>query len=218
VVRFLKQLVLGLTLALLAPVVALAQTCAPPSAFQTTIPAGVINDYYQGSGQPTLNPGATAITLGTRDTRGATTTLAVGDLLMIIQIQDGSYNTANNSTYGNGSGSGNGSTSLGSVGRYEWVRITGGTFPNITFTPALTNQYFDSDATASANQRRYQVVRVPQYTSGTAAGVFAPPWNGRTGGVVAMDVRGALTLGNGPVDGGVFNRAIFVAEKAFGAG
>ena len=105
-VRFLKQLVLGLTVALLAPVVALAQTCAPPSAFQTSIPAGVINDYYQGSGQPTLNPGATAITLGTRDTRGATTTLAVGDLLMIIQIQDGSYNTANNSTYGNGSGSG----------------------------------------------------------------------------------------------------------------
>lgn len=217
-VRFLKQLVLGLTLALLAPVMALAQTCAPPSAFQTSIPAGVINDYYQGSGQPTLNPGSTAITLGTRDTRGATTTLAVGDLLMIIQIQDGSYNTANNSTYGNGSGSGNGSTSLGSVGRYEWVRITGGTFPNITFTPALTNQYFDSDATASANQRRYQVVRVPQYTSGTAAGVVAPPWNGRTGGVVAMDVRGALTLGSGPVDGGVFNRAVFVGGKGFRGG
>lgn len=196
---------------------AAAQTCAPPSSLGSTIPAGVINDYYPGSGQATVNAGATTLALGTRDARGAGATLAVGDLLMVVQMQDGSYTQANNSTFGDGTGSGSGATSLGNAGYYEFVRITAVAGSNVTFTPALTRAYADADATASAAQRRYQVVRVPQYASGTAAGVLAPPWNGRTGGAVALDVRDTLTLGGATVEGQT-NRAVFVAGKGFRGG
>lgn len=194
-----------------------AQTCAPPASLLTTIPGGIINDYYAGSGTPNLNPGATAMTLGPRDTRGATTTLAIGDLLMVVQVQDGSIDSSNNSNYGSSTGTGNGSTSVGSAGLYEFVRITSVAGLNITFTPSLQNSYVNANAAAGTSQRRYQVVRVPQYTSGTAAGVVAPPWDGVTGGVVSLDVQGTLTLGSAAVEG-VANRAIWVAGKGFRGG
>lgn len=212
--RFLLLLIAGL-LGAVAP--AAAQTCAPPGSLQTTIPAGVINDYYAGNGTPNVLPGATGLTLGTRDARVTNLGMAIGDLLMIIQVQDGTIISANNSTYGNGSGSGNGSTSVGNAGRYEFVRVTGVAGAAVTFTPALTYGYTYVDAAAGTSQKRYQVVKVPQYTTGTAAGVTAPAWDGAVGGVVAMDVQGALTLGSGTVEGQA-NRAIFVAGKGFRGG
>lgn len=196
---------------------AVAQTCAPPGSLQTTIPAGVINDYYAGNGTPNVLAGATSLTLGTRDVRVANLGLAIGDLLIIMQMQDGAINSSNDSTYGNGSGSGNGSINVGNAGRYEFVRITSVAGLVVGFTPALQNAYSYVDAGAATSQRRYQVVKVPQYTTGTAAGVFAPPWDGAVGGVVALDVRGTLTLGTAAVEG-VANRSIFVAGKGFRGG
>ncbi len=197
---------------------AFAQVCAPPALLLTTLPGGLINDYYAGSGTPNLLPGATSMTLGPRDARGYTTTLVIGDLLMVMQMQDGSINSSNNSTYGNGSGSGNGSTSVGSAGLYEFVRITAVAGLNISFTPALNNTYVNADATAATAQRRYQVVRALQFASvTTTATIFAPPWNGDTGGVVSMDVRDTLTLQGNTIEGQA-NRAIFVAGKGFRGG
>jgi uncharacterized repeat protein (TIGR01451 family) len=216
--RILKLVLMsGMLLSLLLPGLALSQICPPPGSLLSGTASGIINNYYPGSGQASVVPGATAITLGTLDARGAATALAVGDLLMVVQMQDGSINSSNNSTYGNGSGSGNGSTSVGNAGLFEFVRITAVAGLNVTFIPALVNSYNDVNATASTTQRRYQVVRVPQYTSGTAAGVTAPAWNGATGGVVAMDVRDTLTLGSATVEGQA-NRAIFVAGKGFRGG
>ncbi len=193
-----------------------AQVCAPPSLLLNAIPpGGIVNDFYAGSGSPTLNPGTSTLTLGARDPRGYTTTLVIGDLLMVMQMQDGTINTSNSSLYGSGTGSGNGSTTLRSAGLYEFVRITAITGTGgITFTPALTNQYFHQNGTT---KRRYQVVRVLQFSTVTAAGVTTPAWNGNTGGVVAMDVRDTLTLGNATVEG-VANRAIFAAGKGFRGG
>ncbi len=197
---------------------AAAQVCAPPPLLLTTLPGGLINDYYAGSGTPILSPGITSMTLGPRDARGYTTTLVIGDLLMVMQMQDGSINSSNNSTYGNGSGSGSGSTSVGSAGLYEFVRITAVAGLNITFTPALNNTYVNADATAATAQRRYQVVRALQFASvTTTATIFAPPWNGDTGGVVSMDVRDTLTLQGNTIEGQT-NRAIFVAGKGFRGG
>ncbi|MES2941907.1 MAG: hypothetical protein V4772_03445 [Pseudomonadota bacterium] len=196
-------------------VMAAAQVCAPPALLLTTIPpGGIINDFYAGSGTPNLNAGVTSFTLGTRDTRGYTTTLVIGDLLMVMQMQDGTIDSSDNSNYGDGSGVGSGSTSVGNAGLYEFVRITAVAGLNVTVTPPLTNSYRDVDATATTSQRRYQVVRVLQFSSVTAANVSTPAWNGVTGGAVAMDVRDTLTLGSSTIEGQA-NRAIFVAGKGF---
>lgn len=216
---------MALVLLCLVATTALAQVCAPPSLLLTAIPpGGLINDYYDGSAQAALNPGASSLTLGTRDTRGYTTTLVVGDLLMVMQMQDGTINSSNNNTYGDGSGSGNGATSVGNAGLYEFVRITAIAGANVSFTPQLTNRYQYQDATASAPQKRYQVIRTLQFASvTTTATVVAPAWNGKTGGVVAMDVRDTLTLTNQAVPapdnaGGAPQAAIFVAGKGFRGG
>ena len=213
--RVLRSLVVLLWATL--PWLAFAQTCAPPSSLISAQPGTVINDYYAGSGMPNLNPGATSLTLGTRDSRGYTNAMVVGDLLMVMQMQDGNINPSNNANYGAGNGTGAGSTSAGSAGLYEFVRVTAVAGSNITFTPALTNGYVNADATASTSQKRYQVIRVLQFSSVTIAGVVAPAWNGVTGGVVAMDVRDTLTLGGSTVEGQT-NRAIFVAGKGFRGG
>jgi uncharacterized repeat protein (TIGR01451 family) len=193
-----------------------AQVCAPPSLLLTAIPpGGIVNDYYAGDASPTLNPNATTLVLGTRDTRGYTTTMVVGDLLMVMQMQDGTINSSNGSSYGNGSGSGNGSLTIDSAGLYEFVRVTNVAGSNITFTPGLVNQY---KYTTGIPQKRYQVVRVLQFASvATTVAVTTPPWNSSTGGVVAMDVRDTLTLTGQTIEGQT-GRAIFAAGKGFRGG
>ncbi|HEX5694344.1 MAG TPA: hypothetical protein VFY00_06985, partial [Arenimonas sp.] len=75
---------------LLLPSVAVAQAlvCGNPGSNPATSAAGIVNTYYTGS-TGTLAAGATTLALGNRDTRGAATTVAVGDVLMLIQMQDG---------------------------------------------------------------------------------------------------------------------------------
>ena len=136
---------------------------------------------------------------------------------MVMQMQDGSINSSNNSNYGDGSGVCSGSTSVGNAGLYKFVRITAVTDLNVTVTAPLTNLYVNADATASTAQRRYQVVRSLQFSSVTAANVTTPAWNGNTGGVVAMDVRDTLTLGSSIIEGQT-NRAIFAAGKGLRGG
>ena len=127
-------------------------------------------------------------------------------------MQDASLNTANNSSYGNGTGQG--STSVGNSGLHQFVRVTSAAGANVTFTPALQNSYTSADATASTFRKRYQVVRVRQYSTLAAAGITALPWNGSVGGVIAVDVLGALTLNNAPVVTGA-SAAFFAAGLGF---
>jgi uncharacterized repeat protein (TIGR01451 family) len=191
-----------------------AQVCAPPSSLGTGPTAGIVNNYYQSNGN--LSTGATSLVLGTLGP-GATATVAVGDLFVVMQMQDGTFNNSNNSSYGDGSGSGSGSTSVGQAGLHEFVRITAVSGSNVTFTPALTNNYIQAAATATTAQKTYQVVRVQQYSSLTATGLTAPRWNGLTGGVIVVDVQGLLTLGSGTVEGQT-GRAFFLAGKGFRGG
>ena len=149
------------------PLAAVAQVCAPPSLLLTAIPpGGIINDFYAGSGTPSLNAGVSSFTLGARDARGYAATLVVGDLLMVMQMQDGTINSSNNSNYGDGSGVGSGSTSVGNAGLYEFVRITAVAGSNVTVTPPLTNSYVNAAATATTAQKRYQVVKVQKFGLG----------------------------------------------------
>jgi uncharacterized repeat protein (TIGR01451 family) len=163
----------------------------------------VINTYYPGSAP--VNAGSTSVTLGTAT--GATTPISPGDLLLIIQMQDAAINSTNTSSYGDGI-SGSGSTNLNNSGVYEYVNatstvpLTGGT---LTFTAAgpgggLLYTYTAAAATSSQGGRAFQVIRVPKYATATlTSGLTASAWNGSTGGVLALDVSGTLTLNSATV-------------------
>ena len=132
-----------------------AQVCAPPSSLVAGTASGVVNNYYVGNGN--LNIGDTSLVLGANDARVPAVTLAVGDLLLVMQMQDASIVTANNNTYGNNSGSGAGSTSVGRSGLFEFVRVTS-VGASVGFTPALTNSYTQLAATATNAQKIIYII------------------------------------------------------------
>jgi hypothetical protein len=192
--------------ALLAPA-AQAQVCAVPGKDAPGTIGGVINRYHVGNGNRAV--GNTTLTLGAAS--GAAGAVAVGDVLLIIQMQAVTLNTSNDERYGDGVGTNNsrpgssisqanGYTALDNAGAYQFLRVTAAAGNNITFTPALTSAYTQN--AGSTTRRTYQVIRVPQYPSVTIDGanpVTPLPWNGLVGGVVAMDVAGRLTFtGAGP--------------------
>jgi uncharacterized repeat protein (TIGR01451 family) len=168
--------------------------------------SGVVNAYYPPA-TGTVAAGATSITLGVAAAvPAAQTPIAIGDLLLVIQMQGAQINSTNTSSYGDGipGDPASGSTSLGSSGQFEFVTATaavpvaGGT---LTFTGTgagggLLNSYTSAAATATQGIQTYQVIRVPQYTSATFSSTLAAlPWNGAVGGVLAVDVASQLTLG-----------------------
>ncbi|HEX2834088.1 MAG TPA: C25 family cysteine peptidase [Thermoanaerobaculia bacterium] len=174
--------------------------------------AGVINSYWPGSANAAA--GATSITVGAR--RGAAVSITAGDLVLVMQMQDAAIDSNNDDRYGNGLGITGGTTGIGAgytnannVGRYEYVVATntvgaaGGalTFTGVSGGGGLVYAYTNANATATQGQRRFQVVRVPQYTTATLGGtVTAAVWNGTSGGILAFDVAGDLALGSTTVN------------------
>jgi len=107
---------------------------------------------------------------------------AAGDFVMIIQMQGGTIDRTNTTAFG-------GITAMGNAGNYEFNEIHSITGNRLFFRSQLANNYTVAG--------RVQVVRVPEYRAGatvTGGFVTAQPWNGASGGVVAMIVRGTLTL------------------------
>jgi uncharacterized repeat protein (TIGR01451 family) len=163
---------------------------------------GVVNTYYPGTAS--VAAGATSIPIGTA--AGAGSAIAAGNLLLVIQMQDASINVSNNVAYGNGD-TGQGFTALNSAGDYEFVTATsasgGGGSVSIAGSGTgggLVFAYHSSSPTATAGQSTYQVIVVPQYTSATlSSGLVASAWNGTTGGVLALDISGTLTLNSATV-------------------
>jgi len=174
--------------------------------------AGVVNRYF--SGTATANAGTSSLTFA--NGRGAATPIAVGDLLLVMQMQDAAINSGNDERYGDGSGvaagtirSGTGSTNLNASGRFEYVVATaaapvaGGTVTILGAGPGggLLNTYTNANATGTQGARRFQVIRVPQYATATLGNTLtALEWDGASGGVLAMDVAGPLALGSATVN------------------
>ena len=163
--------------------------------------SGVINTYYPGSA--TVAEGATSIPVGTPTGAGAT--IANGTELLVIQMQNASVNDSNNGAYGNGF-TGQGFTAVNKSGNYEFAQATGpvsgGSIPIHAAGPGggLIFTYTSAAWSATAGASTYQVVVVPQYSSATlSSGLTALAWNGSTGGILAMDVAGTLTLGSATV-------------------
>ena len=168
-----------------------AGLCASPGRDDPAPNGGIVNDYYPApSTTTTVAAGATSIPVGTKDPLGYGATIASGDLLLIIQMQDATITTTNSSAYG-GSGGGAGYTALNSTGLYEYLVATGpvagGAIPvKGNNAGGLVNAYHSAPG---PGQKTYQVLRVPQFsTIPTNAAYNAVFWNGQDGGVAAIDV------------------------------
>jgi uncharacterized repeat protein (TIGR01451 family) len=189
-----------------------AVACGNPGKDGDGTPVGIINTYYPGTAN--VAAGAMSMTLGA--SAGSATTIAVGDMVLIMQMQDATFNATNTAAYGDGQdndilvpsnpspNAASGSTSLGNSGLYEFavansaVGSTGGT---LSLTAPLVNTYTNASETSTLGQKRVQVVRVPQYRNATLSGtVTSFPWNGAVGGIVVMDVLGKLNFNGQTID------------------
>jgi hypothetical protein len=192
---------------------ALADELCATSPLDTPPPGGgIVNTYYPGTAPGQLAPGTTDIPVGSAV--GAPP-IAAGDMLLIIQMQDATINAQNDDRYGDftqGDGVGSGMLDPREVGKFEYVVAMGpvasgivpvqGKGPDLDGAggnpPGIINTYTNADATATEGQRRYQVIRVPRYATldmTSVGGSITPAyWNGSTGGVLAIEVVGALTL------------------------
>ncbi|WP_187261261.1 Ig-like domain-containing protein [Pontibacter beigongshangensis] len=167
-----------------------AQNCSNPGR-DGVLSGGttIINTYYPAT--QSVTAGANKSILLGKPT-GSTTPIATGDLVLIIQMQGVDITSPNDATYG--------TESNNIAGIYEYAVATsdvpkeGGSLT----VAYLHNSYTNSDFSPQG-QKRYQVIRVPQYMSATlGATLTTPAWNGTTGGVVVLDVAGNLNFnGNG---------------------
>jgi LPXTG-site transpeptidase (sortase) family protein len=162
--------------------------------------SGIVNTYYPGTAS--VSAGSSSVPVGPAS--GAGIGISDGDLLLVMQMQDAAINSSNTGAYGDGSAGdpATGSTNVNNSGRYEYVvatgAVSGGAVPILGAGAGggLIYDYTNADFTATQGQRRYQVIRVPQYSSATlSSGLTALRWNGQVGGVLALDVAGGLTLG-----------------------
>jgi uncharacterized repeat protein (TIGR01451 family) len=197
--------------------------CATPGNDGPVPTGGQVNTFYPGTAA-SVGVGFTSLVVGTAD---GSPPIKKGDLLMIIQMQGADIDSTNTASYGDGSsgnnpnqgatnypatGVANGNlTTNFTAGLYEYavaksdVPLTGGT---LDLTSPLINSYSNVNNTGntSAGQRRFQVIRVPQYSSSSSAAtsissmLTAPAWNGVKGGIFAMDVAGTLTFAGGTID------------------
>jgi uncharacterized repeat protein (TIGR01451 family) len=159
---------------------------------------GTINTYYPGATNSTASANATSIPINNTPIGGPA--IQKNDLLLIIQMQGVDFDSSNSSSYGNPTGP------LNIAGQYEYVvvdgPVSGSSVPirGAGSGSGLINTYINADATSTQGQRRYQVIRVPQYASATLGTLTAPAWDGQKGGIVVFDVAGDLNLGSGTVD------------------
>jgi uncharacterized repeat protein (TIGR01451 family) len=186
--------------------------CGTPGKDGSPTIANNPDTYYPSIATQTLAVGATSISVDAATVGGTTTTptsIVKGDLLLVIQMQGADIDFTNSDSYGDGVAGGGASGNLSNnftAGTYEYVvannptavTTSGG---NITLATPLVNSYANADATASASARRFQVIRVPQYGNLTLGGnLAATPWNGRTGGVLVLDVAGQTNFSGNTLD------------------
>lgn len=190
--------------------------------------AQVVNSYYPGQGNPVS--GALSLTVGSHDTRGNAAAFASGDLILIIQMQGADINSDNNNAYGNGIGGGPASGYLNTdlyAGRYEYSSVlsVSGSIVNLSYP--LANNYY-TRSFAGGSLQTYQVIRIPRHynlTITAAGSVTCPPWNGATGGIVALDAANLLSIdgtinvsGSGFRGGGGINLTGATPGNSNGAG
>lgn len=119
---------------------------------------------------------------------------SVGDRVLLIQMKGATINQSNTASFGQ-------VVALGSAGNFEFTNIASISGNTITFISNLCKPF--------AVSGKVQLIRVPVYNQATInAVVTSSPWNGNTGGVVAIEATTSLT----------FNNIIDVSGKGFVGG
>ncbi|MEO6037962.1 MAG: hypothetical protein ABIQ93_06065, partial [Saprospiraceae bacterium] len=142
---------------------------------QTTSLSGIINHYASVTAFDTCS-GAVTIT----DTAG----FRAGGTVLFVQAQGAQIAANNNGSYGQ-------VQNMQAAGRAERAIVDSVSATAIFLKNHLVYPYEVAG--------RVQVVTIPQYTDAVVTDtVRAQPWNGHTGGVLALEVAGTLTL-NAPL-------------------
>ncbi|MDP2387563.1 MAG: T9SS C-terminal target domain-containing protein [Bacteroidota bacterium] len=148
--------------------------------------SGIVNGYASVT---SINAPGTVIVVSNVDESGDT--FEDGEKIIVMQMQDDviGANTTNASTFGDLS-------AIGKAGQYEIVVISSHTeaagLPvNITLTSALQNTY-NIGSNSSVQIISFRRLGSPNFT--TVGNITAKDWNGTTGGIVAIEVLGTLTL------------------------
>lgn len=144
------------------------------NSFAQTSISGVINNVRSKVTGP--SPVSLCASIQVADATG----FVPGDKALIIQMKGAAITTTNTNTFGN-------VTAPNNAGNYETGIIASVAGTTITFTKELQKTY---DPAGSV-----QLIKVLEYTDAIVAGTLnAPLWDGNTGGVIAFEVTGTLTL------------------------
>lgn len=137
---------------------------------------GIVNTYFPLTA--TAAAGATQLSVG--PPTGAATELRPGDLVLVSQTLD---------------------TDQAREGAYEYATVVAVSGDQVRINGAgvgggLVDEYRSPAANPS---RRAQLIRVPTYPDMRLGSIVAAPWDGGSGGVVAIDVAGTLDLAGGSI-------------------
>ena len=161
-----------------------AQTPGKDGAYTVSALDEVLNRYTALDADASAED--TVITVNDIDDLATAAALEAGDLLLIIQMQGAEIDEDDDSGFGT-------IEAINGAGRYEFVTVGSVSGDDITLhvdcVGGLRNDYSADAAT--------QVIRVPQYSSLTVpdgTSVTADPWDGATGGVVAVHSQNAVSI------------------------
>lgn len=199
-----------------------AQVCGTPGKDGPAKIFTGMNTYFPISGEVVLTPGSRQVQLSAlpeNDPYGTgygIVPIAAGDLLMLIQTQDAAINYEDNANYGSGNPAsgpdglgGTGVLDIAGSGKYEYViatnavPLTGGllTFSAAGSAQGVINTYVNAAATNTHGARRFQVIRVPQYSNLTLEdNIIAPAYNGRAGGILVFNVAATMDFNGFTID------------------
>ncbi|GAB3829034.1 hypothetical protein GCM10028821_15080 [Hymenobacter jeollabukensis] len=112
--------------------------------------------------------------------------LSAGDLVLLIQMQGALINNSNTASYGD-------IVNLRNAGNYELAVVQAVSGTTLSLSQPLARAYTANDGA--------QVVRIPRYTTVTVSSggsITGQAWNGSSGGVVALEAQGSITV-NGSI-------------------
>ncbi|MBK9733040.1 MAG: gliding motility-associated C-terminal domain-containing protein [Chitinophagaceae bacterium] len=171
---------------------------AAPSFGQTNI-SGIINNYWEVVAVDFCNNlvALPAIAVG----------IANGDKVMLIQMTGAEINQTDAATYGT-------ITSYQDAGNYELLTVANVNNNIITFQETMLRNY-------DIFNGKVQMISVPQYVDAdVVSDITAPAWNGKTGGVIAFQASGTVTM-NANIDAsgkGLRGGAVQHHNGCFGGG
>jgi len=137
--------------------------------------SGIINQY---------TPVTAIDTCTGRLSVGDTTGFRVGNAVLLIQMQGADIMTGNNASFGTVS-------AMNDAGNHERAVIDSVGTAAVFVTNRLVKRFNPAG--------KVQLVSIPQFTNVIVSDTLrAKPWNGSTGGILALEVSGPLTL-NAPI-------------------